>query len=32
MMPHPERAADPATGNADGAALFRGIIDAMATT
>jgi phosphoribosylformylglycinamidine synthase len=31
MMPHPERAADPATGNDDGAALFRGIIDAMAT-
>ncbi len=25
MMPHPERAADPALGNADGAALFQGL-------
>ena len=31
MMPHPERAADPALGNADGAPLFRGLIDAMAS-
>ncbi|MEL6204508.1 MAG: phosphoribosylformylglycinamidine synthase subunit PurQ [Pseudomonadota bacterium] len=26
MMPHPERAVDPATGGSDGAALFRGLI------
>ncbi|WP_410218660.1 phosphoribosylformylglycinamidine synthase subunit PurQ [Paracoccus sp. (in: a-proteobacteria)] len=30
MMPHPERATDPATGGTDGAALFRGLVDALA--
>ena len=30
MMPHPERAADPVLGNADGAPLFDGLIPAMA--
>ena len=27
MMPHPERAADPALGGTDGAALFRCLVD-----
>lgn len=31
MMPHPERAADPALGNNDGAALFGGILQALVT-
>jgi phosphoribosylformylglycinamidine synthase len=31
MMPHPERAADPALGRADGAALFAGLVSALAT-
>lgn len=31
MMPHPERAADPATGGTDGAALFRGLVQGLAT-
>jgi phosphoribosylformylglycinamidine synthase len=31
MMPHPERAADPALGSADGAILFRGLTEALAT-
>ena len=26
MMPHPERAADPALGGTDGAALFRSLV------
>lgn len=30
MMPHPERAADPALGNSDGMRLFQGILQAMA--
>jgi phosphoribosylformylglycinamidine (FGAM) synthase-like amidotransferase family enzyme len=30
MMPHPERAADPALGGADGAALFRGLVESFA--
>jgi len=30
MMPHPERAADPATGGTDGAALFRGLVRSLA--
>ncbi|SER51400.1 phosphoribosylformylglycinamidine synthase subunit I [Tranquillimonas rosea] len=30
MMPHPERAADPALGGMDGAPLFTGLIDALA--
>ncbi|SFR03457.1 phosphoribosylformylglycinamidine synthase subunit PurQ [Poseidonocella sedimentorum] len=30
MMPHPERAAEPAHGNTDGAALFAGLIGAFA--
>ncbi len=30
MMPHPERAVDPALGNADGAAMFAGLIGRMA--
>lgn len=30
MMPHPERAADPALGNTDGAGLFSSMISAMA--
>lgn len=30
MMPHPERAADPALGNTDGAALFRGLVEGVA--
>lgn len=30
MMPHPERAVDPATGGADGVALFAGLIGRMA--
>lgn len=30
MMPHPERAADPATGGTDGAALFTGLVGALA--
>lgn len=29
MMPHPERAADPALGNTDGVALFGGILQAL---
>ena len=29
MMPHPERAADPALGGTDGAPLFRGLMDAL---
>lgn len=29
MMPHPERAADPALGSDDGAALFRGLVDGL---
>lgn len=29
MMPHPERAADPALGRSDGAALFSGLIGAL---
>lgn len=29
MMPHPERATDALTGGTDGAALFRGLIDAL---
>ncbi|ARE41618.1 Phosphoribosylformylglycinamidine synthase, glutamine amidotransferase subunit [Rhodovulum sp. P5] len=29
MMPHPERAAEPAHGNTDGAALFRALIGAL---
>ncbi|MGI8934368.1 phosphoribosylformylglycinamidine synthase subunit PurQ [Leptolyngbya sp. BC1307] len=28
MMPHPERAADPALGNTDGSALFKGLLQA----
>lgn len=31
MMPHPERAADPELGATDGAALFTGLVSAMAT-
>lgn len=31
LMPHPERAADPALGGDDGARLFSGLIDALAT-
>jgi phosphoribosylformylglycinamidine synthase subunit PurQ / glutaminase len=30
MMPHPERAADPALGGTDGAALFQGLLGGMA--
>ena len=30
LMPHPERAADPALGRTDGAALFRGLAGALA--
>ncbi|WP_378942137.1 phosphoribosylformylglycinamidine synthase subunit PurQ [Paracoccus sp. R86501] len=30
MMPHPERAVDPVTGGTDGAAMFRGLVDALA--
>ena len=30
MMPHPERAADPALGGRDGAALFRGLVGQLA--
>jgi len=30
MMPHPERAADPALGNTDGAALFAGLAATLA--
>jgi phosphoribosylformylglycinamidine synthase len=29
MMPHPERAADPAVGNTDGAKLFDGLLGAL---
>ncbi|MBK5932949.1 phosphoribosylformylglycinamidine synthase subunit I [Rhodovulum imhoffii] len=29
MMPHPERAAEPAHGGTDGAALFRSLVDAL---
>jgi phosphoribosylformylglycinamidine synthase len=29
MMPHPERAADPALGNTDGIKLFQGVLSAM---
>ncbi|WP_374300961.1 phosphoribosylformylglycinamidine synthase subunit PurQ [Paracoccus sp. (in: a-proteobacteria)] len=29
MMPHPERAADPATGGTDGAALFRALVNGV---
>jgi phosphoribosylformylglycinamidine synthase len=31
LMPHPERAAEPAHGNTDGQALFRGLLDQLAT-
>jgi phosphoribosylformylglycinamidine synthase len=31
MMPHPERAIDPAQGGTDGAALFRALLAAMAS-
>lgn len=31
MMPHPERAADPALGGTDGARLFAGLADALGT-
>lgn len=31
MMPHPERAADPALGSADGQPLFRTLVDQMAS-
>ncbi|MGC8202316.1 phosphoribosylformylglycinamidine synthase subunit PurQ [Aliiroseovarius sp. PTFE2010] len=31
MMPHPERAAEPAHGNTDGAAFFAGLADALVT-
>lgn len=31
MMPHPERASDPALGNTDGLKLFEGVLSAMAT-
>jgi len=31
MMPHPERAADPALGNADGARLFAGLVESLET-
>lgn len=31
LMPHPERAADPATGGTDGAVMFRALVEAMAT-
>ena len=31
MMPHPERAADPALGPTDGARLFAGLVGAAAT-
>jgi len=30
MMPHPERAAEPAHGGSDGAAMFRGLVGALA--
>ncbi len=30
LMPHPERAADPALGNTDGLALFEGLVEALA--
>jgi phosphoribosylformylglycinamidine synthase subunit PurQ / glutaminase len=30
LMPHPERAIDPAQGSADGSVLFRSIVAAMA--
>ena len=30
MMPHPERAADPAQGGSDGAAMFTGLVQAIA--
>ena len=29
MMPHPERAVDPAQGSADGAVLFRALADVL---
>ena len=29
MMPHPERAADPALGGTDGAPLFRGLVTGL---
>lgn len=32
MMPHPERAADPALGGSDGARLFAGLVGQFATT
>jgi phosphoribosylformylglycinamidine synthase len=31
LMPHPERAVDPLHGGTDGAAMFAGLLDAMAT-
>jgi phosphoribosylformylglycinamidine synthase len=31
LMPHPERACDPVHGNTDGQALFRGLVDQLAT-
>jgi phosphoribosylformylglycinamidine synthase len=30
MMPHPERMAEPAHGGSDGAAMFSGLMDALA--
>jgi phosphoribosylformylglycinamidine synthase len=30
LMPHPERAADPALGNTDGLAMFEGLVEALA--
>lgn len=30
LMPHPERAVDPATGGTDGAAMFKGLMEALA--
>ncbi len=32
MMPHPERAADPALGNSDGLPLFEGLLSALGST
>ncbi len=32
MMPHPERAADPALGNTDGLALFKGLLSSVMAT
>jgi len=30
LMPHPERAADPQLGGSDGAAMFQGLVEALA--